>query len=133
MTTGSPDYGKCVTCGNVFHYNDLQAGHFLPGRYNAILFDERGVHAQCRGCNIFGGGQQAKYRAFMERVYGFDVIEELQVLTRAYKKFTIEEHREETDRLNRWAQIIEDNEVVPREAAGPYLRMLRAAVGGKAE
>jgi len=43
---------KCVTCGAVKSYKDLQAGHFIPGRRNAVLFSEEGVHPQCYHCNI---------------------------------------------------------------------------------
>lgn len=40
-------YTSCVTCGKVAHYKSLQAGHFVPSRCNSILFDDRGIHAQC--------------------------------------------------------------------------------------
>lgn len=46
-TTGSISRGKCVTCGKEFNFKDLQAGHFVQGRNNAVLFNELGVNAQC--------------------------------------------------------------------------------------
>ena len=106
-TTGSPDIGRCVTCNKLYNYADLQAGHYLPGRSNGILFDERGCHAQCRGCNLWGRGQQARYHKYMLKVYGQEVIDELHEKAQGYCKITIEEHREETIRLNRLAQELE--------------------------
>ena len=69
----------CVTCGKQAHWKDgMQAGHFIPGRNNSILFDERGVHVQCVGCNYFGKGAHTAYRKFMEKKYGIKVINELE-------------------------------------------------------
>lgn len=44
-TTGLAFVGVCITCGRRFHIRYLQAGHCLPGRSNAKLFDEKLVHA----------------------------------------------------------------------------------------
>lgn len=64
-TTGSPDYGICVTCEKRFHFKELQAGHYVSGRNNAVLFDEDLVHAQCMRCNIWLEGNKTKYALFM--------------------------------------------------------------------
>jgi hypothetical protein len=64
-TTGSPLHGKCVTCGKKYPIGKLQAGHFIPGRTDAILFDETQVHAQCYRCNVKLQGMWHKYYAFM--------------------------------------------------------------------
>jgi len=108
-TTGSEEFGRCCTCGGTFPFKDLQAGHFIPGRANSILFDERGVHAQCRGCNVFGGGQPALYEQFMQQAYGLDVIAELRAARSDHKKFTIEELREmQVDFQRRTELLFED-------------------------
>ena len=86
-TTDDPEWGNCVTCGRRFNFKKLQAGHFLGGRRNANLFDERGVHAQCQGCNLWGGGQHTKYHAYMEKKYGNEVINELVRQDNKYKKY----------------------------------------------
>jgi len=64
-TTGSPLHGKCVTCGKKYPISKLQAGHFIPGRTDAVLFDETQVHAQCYRCNVKLQGMWHKYYAFM--------------------------------------------------------------------
>ena len=40
-----------------------------------MLFDEQGVHAQCKGCNLFKGGAVHEYWLFMEETYGREVID----------------------------------------------------------
>ena len=75
-TTGTPDYGICCTCGKQFPFNKLQAGHFVPGRTNALLFREKGCHAQCIGDNMYKGGAWVEYERFMLEKYGPEITEE---------------------------------------------------------
>lgn len=57
---------QCVTCGIRKHYKDnMQAGHFIPGRGNAVLYDERLVYPQCFGCNYGKSGNYIPYERFM--------------------------------------------------------------------
>lgn len=80
--TGDPEYGKCVTCNRPFPLKELQAGHFIDGRGNAVLFREDIVYSQCRHCNqkppMGLGGNHVKYTLFMlEEGYTTEQIEEL--------------------------------------------------------
>jgi len=90
---GMDDYGfnRCITCGVRKHWKELQAGHFIPGRHNAILFEERGVHPQCYHCNVGLKGNPRKYDAFMRKTYGAKVIKELERLDTTERKFTPQE------------------------------------------
>ena len=79
-TTGTIERCACVTCGKVlpaFGKGCIQAGHWLGGRKGKNLFDERGIHGQCYGCNCCAGGQQIAYTAWMTDYYGHDVMDEL--------------------------------------------------------
>ncbi len=73
------EYGECVcvTCGKRDHYKQMQAGHFIAGRTNSILFREDNVHVQCIRCNNYLGGNQEAYAAYMLRTYGQAKIDEL--------------------------------------------------------
>jgi hypothetical protein len=84
-------YETCVTCGKKDHYKNLQAGHFIQGRHNQVLFDERNVHPQCVKCNVFKSGNLVEYYGFMLKTYGQDVIDELRKLDKKNKQFTIKE------------------------------------------
>jgi len=67
--TGDPEQGMCVTCKNPFPRTKLQAGHYVGGRGNAVLFNEKIVYSQCAYCNqkppMGLGGNYAAYTLFM--------------------------------------------------------------------
>ena len=91
-TTGSRDEGRCFTCGKIFPFKKLQAGHFVPGRRNAILFNEECVHAQCFHCNQPAargglGGNILEYRRRIVDMYGPGYDEFLERLSRTTVKY----------------------------------------------
>lgn len=78
---------RCVTCPTGMAQ---QAGHFIDGRHNAVLFSERGVHGQCYHCNVGLKGNKLEYFLFMERTYGREVIDQLMAESKVmvqYKAF----------------------------------------------
>ena len=70
-------FNVCITCGARKPWKELQAGHFIAGRLNSNLFDERGCNAQCSTCNVIKAGNGPMYYKFMLRVHGQEVIDEL--------------------------------------------------------
>lgn len=108
--SGDPELGKCVTCNRAYPYKQLQAGHFIQGRGNAVLFDDRIVYSQCVGCNgnppMGKGGNYVEYFIFMEQEWGRTMIDEFRALkyqTVIYKihdyERIAEEFREKTAML----------------------------------
>lgn len=86
--TGDPDSGPCVTCWRTYPISMLQAGHFIDGRGNSVLFDERLVYSQCYGCNVGRSGAYVEYFVFMEKEWGREKIDEFRALkkdTKIYK------------------------------------------------
>ena len=75
ITTGSAESCKCVTCGNIVPYDQLDAGHAISGRHNAVLFDESIVYAQCRKCNQGGDGEKIAFRNFLVNLHGEEWME----------------------------------------------------------
>lgn len=73
---------KCVTCPTVKHWKEMDAGHYLPGRNNSILFDENQVHPQCKQCNIFKSGNPNRYEEYMVNKYGQEKINEMRLKQR---------------------------------------------------
>jgi hypothetical protein len=76
-TTGQLGYVRCCTCDILLPINKSQAGHFLPGRIDVVLFDEKGVHAQCYRCNVMLTGAWPSYYRFMQDRYGQSEIESM--------------------------------------------------------
>lgn len=64
------DSFRCCTCGEVKPFRLADAGHFIPGRSNSILFEETNCHAQCSACNRFKQGKWPEYYKFMLEKYG---------------------------------------------------------------
>lgn len=96
--TGNPEQGMCVTCRRLYPFKKLSAGHFIQGRGNAVLFDERVVYTQCGGCNTnppYGkGGNYVEYFRFMIDEVGLEKIDEFRALkheTVQYKIFHFNE------------------------------------------
>ena len=79
------DFCKCCTCGRVKHWKEMDAGHFINRRYYGVRFDERNVHAQCRYCNRFNEGEQAKYAEFLKKKCGPDIADILNASKKIYK------------------------------------------------
>ena len=90
-TTGAIEYCECITCDASLPVDKMQAGHFIPGRHNAQLFSERGVHGQCYRCNIGQNGRPLEYRRQIIKLYGEGSDLELEAEARETKKFTVQE------------------------------------------
>ena len=86
--------GTCYTCGHVYRFEDLQAGHFQQGSHGATYFLEDNVHAQCCGCNVFKHGNLVPYTINMIKEYGQERVDELIRLNHTTKKFKAEEYEE---------------------------------------
>ena len=80
---------RCVTCGELLFWREAQAGHFISGRTNAVLFDERLVHPQCMSCNIWQDGNYVAYTLFMLTKHTREEIEEFQALKHKTVKYSI--------------------------------------------
>jgi hypothetical protein len=76
-TTGTEEYARCITCGNVSEITEMDAGHWIPRNKLGTFMDERNVHAQCRGCNRFAGGRPAEYAEALIQLYGPEELEAL--------------------------------------------------------
>lgn len=66
----------------------MHGGHFISRRYNATIFDERNVHAQCAGCNMFRNGELHLYAQKLIELHGHDWFDKLVNDGKAIKKFT---------------------------------------------
>ena len=88
-TTGTLNFGNCITCTKLVRRNEADAGHFIDRRHNATFFDPRNVHLQCKHCNITG--ETLKYRREIIRLYGEGVDIELEDKAMEIKRFNRDE------------------------------------------
>lgn len=93
LTTGTTEWGACVTCGKVKHIKELQAGHYVDGRSNSVLFVEEIVNAQCYSCNCMKNGNKDSYNLFMLKKYSKKKIESFIGLKYEQKKYTVNDYK----------------------------------------
>ena len=89
-TTDDIKEAKCVTCDNIKSItglNCMEAGHFIAGRHNSVLFNERNCHAQCQFCNRNLSGNYEKYKQFIIKAYGQETVDELIALDKIIIKY----------------------------------------------
>lgn len=71
------DRFTCCTCGLVGMNLNMDCGHFVDKSVCGLdlRWDEKNCHAQCRNCNRFLNGNKDKYKEFMIKKYGEDILE----------------------------------------------------------
>lgn len=55
-------YCRCISCGKIHYWKEIQNGHYMSRRYLSTRFDEMNCNAQCVACNIFNQGNIQMYR-----------------------------------------------------------------------
>ena len=86
-TTNTTELGKCYTCGNTFHFDDLQNGHFESRRFNSTRFDENDCRIQCYSCNVCLNGNYIEYTKRLINEIGQDGVNRLHDKARTNKRF----------------------------------------------
>jgi len=83
-------YCKCVTCGKQIHLykrftedtRAAEAGHYMKRGKPMTRYHEKNVHAQCKQCNWYRGGEEALYGLSIDNRYGKGTAEMLIHLSR---------------------------------------------------
>ena len=63
-------YCRCISCGKVFPWNEIQNGHYMSRRYMSTRFSEDNCRPQCVACNIFNQGNIQMYRRALNKQIG---------------------------------------------------------------
>jgi hypothetical protein len=74
----SQGFGKCVTCGKVDHYKNMDAGHFVSRRWKPTKYREDNVSLQDVYCNRDLSGNLDEYA----KVLGEEKVAELKEASR---------------------------------------------------
>jgi Bacteriophage Lambda NinG protein len=74
---GDGEYVPCISCGKIYHWEDMDGGHFISRRFKSTLLEKVNVHAQCRICNRMMGGKTKEYERAIVRLYGQDTLDNL--------------------------------------------------------
>ena len=79
---------QCVTCGTRKHWKEVDAGHFVSRRHYSTRWNPQNVHAQCKSCNGFHGGQNYIMGKYIDKTYGEGYLQSSGTMSRQIKKFT---------------------------------------------
>ena len=85
---------SCVTCGKVWHYTKMNAGHFIHGnKSHCYKFDynEHMINPQCVRCNKWLHGNLINYVTFITLKYGPEYVKLLKAEAELKYKLTEEE------------------------------------------
>ncbi len=83
---GNNGVAVCYTCG--VSTSDIQAGHGIGGRNNAVLFMEAVVKPQCERCNGYLGGNYKVFTLKLIKELGAEKFEELLIESNRVDKMT---------------------------------------------
>jgi len=83
--------GKCITCGVVKPWKELQASHYISRMYSSTLFDETNVAPACYACNVMMHGNLPSYVLFLDEKYGVEKKYELYKKSKEVKRFSTPE------------------------------------------
>jgi len=78
---------KCISCGKMQFWREVDNGHLINRKHMSVRFDERNCHAQCRACNRFDEGNLMEYTVSFIDKYGKNELEKLRVRRHQSKKF----------------------------------------------
>lgn len=90
---------RCYTCGALAHWKELQAGHAIGGRHNAVLLDESICRPQCQRCNIFLRGNYPIFTSKLIRENGLEWFESKLINARAVVKISRADYQERIEEL----------------------------------
>jgi hypothetical protein len=76
----------CVTCPTTKHWKEMQNGHWISRGVLATRFHEHNCHAQCWGCNGYGGGKGHLHELAIIDLHGEKTRDELLSLSKQITK-----------------------------------------------
>ena len=78
--------GKCFTCGRIKEVKEMDCGHYIKRQYSATRYNEINCQVQCKHCNNFLQGNDAKFRENLVTLYGVEKVYLLESSKRHSKK-----------------------------------------------
>lgn len=63
-------YCRCISCGKIHFWKDIQCGHYMSRRYMSTRWSEDNTRPQCVSCNIFNQGNIQMFRRALIKEIG---------------------------------------------------------------
>lgn len=81
-------YFRCISCGQIKPFEQMDCGHFIGRTHMSTRFDEQNCNGECRGCNRFDASHMIYYERNLEKKIGKDKIDMLIARGKQTKKWT---------------------------------------------
>jgi hypothetical protein len=72
-------YVRCYTSGKIFHWKDIQCGHFISRRHLSTRWYEKNAKPQSVAENMFNQGNGPVFARRLIEQYGPGILEELEI------------------------------------------------------
>lgn len=99
-------YFRCISCGQIKPFEQMDCGHFISRTHQATRFDEENAHGECRFCNRFSADHIIAYQRNLEAKIGKDRVDMLLARGRMTKKWSafelqllIKHYQQEVDKM----------------------------------
>lgn len=81
-------YVECFTCGKIGFWRHFDCGHYVKRQFQSLRFNEINCQVQCKYCNHYLQGNDAKFRANLINLYGEQKILHLECTKKTITKLT---------------------------------------------
>ncbi len=79
-------YCRCISCGKMYFWKNIQNGHYMSRRYMSTRFSEDNCRPQGVECNIFNQGAIQMYRRALVKEIGEQRVDLVEVRARQERK-----------------------------------------------
>lgn len=79
-------YCRCISCGKMYFWKNIQNGHYMSRRYMSTRFAEDNCRPQGVECNIFNQGAIQMYRRALVKQIGEQRVNLIEVRARQERK-----------------------------------------------
>lgn len=70
-------YTRCISCGKIKTFDDVDCGHFYSRTHMATRYDEDNCNAECKFCNRFSADHLIAYQTNLIRKIGMSRFDKL--------------------------------------------------------
>lgn len=81
-------YVRCISCGQIKKFEDMDCGHFHSRTHMATRFDEDNCNAECKFCNRFSADHLIGYQRNLIQKIGRGRFDLLEVKAHSVKHYT---------------------------------------------
>ena len=90
-------YGKCISCGKIKPFHELDCGHFHSRTHMGTRWEEDNCNIECQGCNRMSADHIIYYRDNLIAKIGMGRYERLNLLAKCPKHWLDSELQEKID------------------------------------